>query len=52
MVELTLVNEQSVEDLKLLIKVSYGPNYIEDDGVLIDIATRLRLLPAQRFGIP
>lgn len=42
-VQLALANGQSVEDLKLLFKLSYGATYIKEDGVLIDKATRMRL---------
>jgi hypothetical protein len=42
-VEVTVENEQELEDLKLLIKLSYSDSYTHDDGRLLPLETRLRL---------
>jgi hypothetical protein len=42
-VELEVADEQELEDLKLLIKLSYSDSYTQDNGLLLPLATRLRL---------
>ena len=42
-VELTVADEQELEDLKLLIKLSYSETYTHDNGLLLLLAMRLRL---------
>jgi hypothetical protein len=39
-----LVDDEAVADFRLLLKLSYGSSYIEDDGAPMPKATRLRLL--------
>ena len=41
--ELAVEDEQAVEDLKLLIKLSYSTSFTHDDGQLLPLDTRLRL---------
>lgn len=43
-VEITLADKEAVEDLKLLIKLSYGASYMRDGDALVPRATRPRLL--------
>jgi hypothetical protein len=42
-VELAVEDEQAVEDLKLLIKLSYSTSFTHDGGQLLPFDTRLRL---------
>jgi hypothetical protein len=42
-VELTVENEQAVEEVKLLIKLSYSDSYTRDDGRLLPVDVRMRL---------
>ncbi len=42
-VELAVEDEQAVEDLKLLIKLSYSTSFTHDGGQLLPLDTRLRL---------
>ena len=42
-IELTVADEQELEDLKLLIKLSYSDSYTHEGGQLLPIETRLRL---------
>ena len=42
-VELALESTQALDDLKLLIKLSYSDSYTHDDGQLLPPSTRLRL---------
>jgi hypothetical protein len=43
-IELTVENEQELEDLKLLIKLSYSASYTHDGGQRLPHETRLRLV--------
>lgn len=42
-VDIVLADDQAVEDLKLLIKLSCSLSYVEDSGVRLSNSTRLRL---------
>jgi hypothetical protein len=43
-IEIALVDDQALEDFKLLLKLNYGASFVEDDGLPLPKATRLRLL--------
>lgn len=43
MVELELSDDEAIDDMRLLLRLTYGPTYTSDAGVLLDLSTRLRL---------
>ena len=42
-IELEVMNEQELEDLQLLVKLSYSSSYTHDGDQLLPLETRLRL---------